>query len=122
LSAYAPQTSSFLYFLTLRQNQRKVYHEVLIAGDLTQEDVARAAAKVWSLYPDSRKVFDTTEFVYDNDTVYFAQPSLSQFVHGGSGVGTFNPPVPIVEKDPSNDTLALMGGNALKSDNGAVIR
>ena len=33
---------SFLDFLIFEQNQDKVYHEVLIAGDLTKEDVARA--------------------------------------------------------------------------------
>jgi len=35
-----------LYLLTFEQNQRKVYREVLIAGDLSQDDVARATAQL----------------------------------------------------------------------------
>jgi len=34
-----------LYLLIFEQNQRKVYHEVLIAGDLSNEDVSRAGAQ-----------------------------------------------------------------------------
>ena len=33
-------------FLTFEQNQRMVYHEVLVAGDLSQDDVNRATAQL----------------------------------------------------------------------------
>ena len=36
-----PQTS-FLHLLIVKQHQRKEYSEVLIAGDLSKEDVDRA--------------------------------------------------------------------------------
>ena len=39
------QHTTSLLFLISEQNQRKVYHEVLIAGDLSKEDVDRAAAQ-----------------------------------------------------------------------------
>jgi len=67
-------------------------------------------------------VSGTAEFVYDNDTVYFAQPSLSQFVSGGFGPGTFNESASIYPKDTPNNTFALMGRNAPKGDTGAVLR
>ena len=38
--------ASFCTFLTSEQNQRAVYREVLIAGDLSQEDVNRATAQL----------------------------------------------------------------------------
>jgi len=64
-----------LCLLILEQNQRNAYHEVLIAGDLTEEDVNRANTLRSSWLPYGMS--DTTEFVYGNDTVYFAQPSPS---------------------------------------------
>jgi len=62
------------------------------------------------------------EFVYGNETIYFAQPSLSQFVPGGSGAGTFNQPELINLKDTPNNTLPLTGRNAPKSNTGVVLR
>jgi len=35
-----------LFFLILQQNQSNAYHEVLIAGDLSQDDVTRADPQV----------------------------------------------------------------------------
>ena len=40
------RTVSFLHFLMFEQSQREIYREVLIAGDLSQEDVDRAAAQL----------------------------------------------------------------------------
>jgi len=116
-----------LRFITPKQNQRKVYREVLIAGDLSGEDLSRgdAASKSQEWLPFGKDGSNTAEFVYGNetiDTVYFAQPSLSQFITGGSGPGNFNPPVPIGLKDPPEDVPALPGRNASKSDIGAVLR
>jgi len=64
---------------------------------------------------------DTAEFAYGNDTIYFAQPSLSQFVPGGSGAGTFNPAL-IGLKETPNNTPVLTGRNAPKSRTGVVVR
>ena len=108
--------ASFMHFLILGQNRRRTYHEVLVTGDLSEEDLQ------WMTPAElqyRRGTPDIAEFVYNNDTVYFAQPSVSQFVLGGSA---FNRPAPIGLKGPSNDTLVLMDRDAPKSDISAVIR
>ncbi|KAF9778318.1 hypothetical protein BJ322DRAFT_492827 [Thelephora terrestris] len=119
---------------TFTQNQRAEYREVLIAGDLSPDDVNRATdqlgafqsfAQTWTLLPYGRTPPDTVEFAQNNDTVYFAQPTLSQLVPGGSGSGTFN-----VNQTASldlgnnpNDTLALlMNGNAPRESMGELLR
>jgi len=107
--------------LILEQNQHNAYREVLIAGDLSEEDVSQAEALGIFSTTDP----DTTKFVYGNDTVntvYFAQPSLSQFVPGGSGAGAFNPPPPMGLKDSPNSTFLLGGRNTPKDDAGVVLR
>ena len=68
---------------------------------------------------------DTAQFVYGNDavnTIRFAQPSLSQFVPGGSGAGDSNPPAPIGLKNPPTNTSTMAGRNTPKSDTGVVLR
>jgi len=40
--------ASFLHFLTFEQNQRESYHEVLISGDCSQEDLDRADKRFWA--------------------------------------------------------------------------
>ena len=89
----------------------------MIAGDLSQEDVDRAET---GTFP----VSDITEFIYDENTVYFAQPTLPQFVPGGSGAGAFNAnrSVPISLKDTTNSTFSLPGKNAPKNNIGVVLR
>jgi len=93
----------------------------LITGDLSEDDVNQVEANGIFLATDP----DTTEFVYGDDTVntiHFAQPSLSQFVPGGSGAGAFNPSPPMGVKSTPNDTSAPMGKNTPKNDTGAVLR
>jgi len=116
--------ASFWYFLIFEQIQRKVYHEVLIAGDLSSEDIFMAGylPTGWSTSPYGRSMSDTAEFIYGNDTIYFAQPSLSQFVPGGSGVGTFNESASIGVRDTLNDALPLTGRNAAKSKTSGLLR
>ena len=116
--------ASFWYFLIFDQNQREVYHEVLIAGDLSAGDVNQASnlPDTWSAFPYGRSMSYTAEFFYGNDTVYFAQPSLSQFAPGGSGVGTFNESTSTGLKDALNDTLPLTGRNAAKGKTGVLLR
>ena len=105
-------------FLIPEQPQRKAYSEVLITGDLSEEDIRRAGAGASYLRTDPY----TAEFVHGNDTVYFAQPSPSQFISGGSGAGTFNPAPAMGLKDPLNNTLALKDRNTPKNDTGAILR
>jgi len=111
--------TSFLHFLILEQNQHKVYHEVLVAGDLSQEDLERAAPDM--LQP-GRSMSNTAEFGYGDDIVYFAQPSRSQFIPGGSGLGTFDPPGPLGLKDTPIDTPELTGRTPLEGRTGAVLQ
>ena len=108
--------------LIFEQIQRKVYSEVFVAGDLSQEDVNRARAQSLNFAIFGGNTFGTTELVYNNDTVYFAQPTLSQLIPGGSGVGTFTRPAMIGLEDTTNNPLSLTGRNALKSGVGAVLR
>ena len=116
-----PRTShrhaSFLDSLTFEQNQSGVYHEVLMAADLSEED----AYQLDAINILGSSALGTAEFIYGNDTVYFAQPGLSQFVPGGHGSGTFSP-ASILLKDSPNNTLVSTGGNAPKTDIGMVLR
>jgi len=109
-----------LYFLIFEQNRRTEYHEVLIAGDLSQEDVREAIAQLMTTGSYGGGTSDTVELVYNNETVYFAQPSLSQFVPGGSGLGTFTPAPIVLRVQPNNNPATSR--NAPKSDTGAVLR
>jgi len=108
--------TSFLHFLILEQSRRRTYHEVLVTGDLSEEELQWMTPAKF-LYRGGTP--DIAELVYNNDTVYFAQPSPSQFVLGGSA---FNRPAPTGPKVPPNDTLVLMDRDAPKSDISAVIR
>ena len=112
-----------LYSLTFEQNQRKVYREVLIAGDLSKEDVDKAVDDGWFFRP-GRTTSDTAELGYGDGTVYFAQPSLSQFLPGGSGAGAFNlnTPASISLKDTPNTTPTSAGRNPPKRNTGVVLR
>jgi len=107
-----------LYCLIFKQNKSEVYREVLIAGDLTEEDVATFSPSTLQVgwLPYSGNTPDITKLFYGNDTVYFAQPDPSQFVPGGSEPGTFN------QSDTSNNAPILTGRNALRRDTGAVLR
>ena len=67
-------------------------------------------------------VSNTARLVYGNDTIYFAQPSLSQFIPGGSGAGTLNITASIVPDDSPNDTPLLTDRNASNGDTGVVLR
>ena len=118
-----------MYCLIFEQNQSEVHREVLIVGDLTSSDFwfdARKDIQIfqfgWPLY--SRSTSGTAEFVYNNDTVYFALPTLSQFVPGGSGPGVFNRSDPTGQMDANGfgNTPAPTGKNAPRRDTGAVLR
>ena len=110
-----------MYFLIFEQNRRTVYHEVLIAGDLSQEDIIQAEAQLKAFVEYGGRISDTTELIYNNDTVYFAQPSPSQFIPGGSGPGTFIPASTVLKVSPNN-ALASTGRIAPKGDTGTVLR
>ena len=66
---------------------------------------------------------DYVEFAYGNETVYFPQPSLSQFIPGGSGLGIFDANQTASLKDSPNHAVALLtSGNAPNNSMGAVLR
>jgi len=112
-----------LDFLIVEQNKRKVYREVLIAGDLSKEDIDRADAQGTSLLQFGGITSDTAELVYNNETVYFAQPSLSQFIPGGVGAGTFNTSASIGLENTQDNALGRASGNrTISSNNGVVLR
>ena len=113
-----PQTS-FLYFLILEQTQHGVYREVSIAGDLSQGDIDRVAP---GMLQSDGSVSDTAEFSYGDDIVYFAQPTRSQFIPGGSGQGTLDAPVPLGLKDTPNISPGLTGRTPLEGRTGAILR
>ena len=115
--------ASFLDFLIVEQNKRKVYREVLIAGDLSKEDIDRAGAQRVTLLRYGGITSDTAELVYNNDTVYFAQPSISQFIPGGVGAGTFNTSASIGRGNTQDNALGRASGNrTISNDNGVVLR
>ena len=115
--------ASFFYSLIVEQNQRKAYREILIAGDLSEEDVRKAdSLRIRNFLRSDSTAFDTAEFDYGNDTVYFAQPTPSQFVPGGSGAGTFNGPTIMGLKGTPNNTPVLMNRGVPENNTSAVLR
>ena len=81
----------------------------------------RADAMGYLLLSDTT-ASDTAEFNHGNETAYFTQPSPSQFVPGGAGAGTFNPPAKMGLKGAPNNTPVLTGRSALKGNTSAVLR
>ena len=78
--------------------------------------------RIWPVSPYGGSTSDTTEFVYGNDTVYFSQPRLSQFVPGGSGAGAFSQTVTIGPKGTPTDNLVSTGKNVSRNDVDVVLR
>jgi len=84
----------------------------------------QGVSRIWPASPSGGSASGTTEFAYGNDTVYFAQPSPSRFVPGGSGTGAFhtNQTAPISPNDTPNNTLGSGGWSAPESNTGVVLR
>ncbi|PBK73185.1 hypothetical protein ARMSODRAFT_881019 [Armillaria solidipes] len=81
-------------------HQRIEYQEVTVKGDLSESDISNAAALApafndfsltWTLSPFSAhgSLPPAISYPWNNDTVYFSEASLSQFLPDGSGFGTF---------------------------------
>ncbi|KAJ3509093.1 hypothetical protein NLJ89_g5402 [Agrocybe chaxingu] len=81
-------------------HQYQKYYEIAIKGDLSEADIERASnlqavfenyALTWTLAPFSVHggLPPVVTFQYGNDTVYFSEVILSQFLPNGSGFGTF---------------------------------
>ena len=124
---YAPQ----IYFLALfsdpGQNQRDVYNEHLITGDLSEDDID--LAKAHGVLPTTDR--DTKGFYGDGPggDVYFAQPDPSQFTQPDSsqngevfGPGTFNPLPAVGVNFTPGETGGVPDRYTPKSDPGAVVR
>jgi len=83
---------------TVVRNQRKIYREVPVVGDLSSNDLSNAASQLnafsdfvrtWTLAPFGRSSATAVGFPYNDDTVYFAQANSSQFEANGYGLGRF---------------------------------
>ncbi|KDQ65143.1 hypothetical protein JAAARDRAFT_168055 [Jaapia argillacea MUCL 33604] len=83
------------------EHQTTQYREVSVVGDLSDQDVAKASSQMlafadfvrtWTLAPfaSGTEQARPVTFQYGNDTVYFAEPLLSQLMPGGHGLGTFD--------------------------------
>lgn len=86
--------------ITSVSHQRNEYQEVTVKGDLSESDISNAAALApafndfaltWTLSPFSAhgSLPATISYSWNNDTVFFSEASLSQFLPDGSGFGTF---------------------------------
>ncbi|KAK0231351.1 hypothetical protein IW262DRAFT_1262876 [Armillaria fumosa] len=86
--------------MTSVSHQRIEYQEVTVKGDLSESDISNAAALAsafndfaltWTLSPFSAhgSLPAAISYPWNNDTVYFSEASLSQFLPDGSGFGTF---------------------------------
>ncbi|KAK0216238.1 hypothetical protein IW262DRAFT_1449725 [Armillaria fumosa] len=80
-------------------HQHTEYQEVTIKGDLSESDISTTAALAlafhdytltWTLSPfaSHRSLPTAISYPWNNDTVYFSEASLSQFLPDGSGFGT----------------------------------
>ena len=96
----------------------------MIAGDLSKADgnLATSLSTRWSAFAYGNSMSDTSEFIYGNDTVYFAQPSLSQFLPGGYGAGALNQSALTSLNNATSNNLPLTGRNAPRSNTGVVLR
>ncbi|KAF7331706.1 hypothetical protein MKEN_00050400 [Mycena kentingensis (nom. inval.)] len=82
-------------------HQSDNYYEVAVAADLSEDDLSRAAALdgtfndfryTWTLSPFSShgNLPSPVMLQWEEDTVYFAETTLSQLLPGGTGFGTFD--------------------------------
>ncbi|KAL0949830.1 hypothetical protein HGRIS_009865 [Hohenbuehelia grisea] len=81
-------------------HQSTSYHEVLVKGDLSSGDIAKAQVLqnafndfrlTWTLSPFSAHggLPPPVAFTWSNDTVFFSETTKSQLCEDGSGLGTF---------------------------------
>ncbi|CAA7269011.1 unnamed protein product [Cyclocybe aegerita] len=94
-------------------HQYQKYYEITVKGDLSEADIKRASdlqavfenyALTWTLAPFSVHggLPPVVIFQYGNDTVYFSEVILSQFLPNGNGFGTFetDTTLPSIDADP----------------------
>ncbi|KAK0205990.1 hypothetical protein DFS33DRAFT_1256607 [Desarmillaria ectypa] len=94
-------------------HQRIEYHEVTVKGDLSDNDISDAAALApafnnfaltWTLSPFSAHGSLPTiiSYPWNNDSVYFAEASLPQFLPNGFGMFTENTTTPTWSTDSAS--------------------
>ncbi|KAK0467718.1 uncharacterized protein EV420DRAFT_1742822 [Desarmillaria tabescens] len=131
-------------------HQHTEYQEVTVKGDLSESDISNTAALArvfnvnssfklyfpslnlilqdftltWTLSPFAahRSLPTAISYPWNNDTAYFSEASLSQFLPGGSGFGTFteNTTTPTWSTDFSSVATDSFNTNAVEP--GSLLR
>ncbi|KAK0216216.1 hypothetical protein IW262DRAFT_1276633 [Armillaria fumosa] len=108
-------------------HQHTEYQEVTVKGDLSESDISTTAALAsafndytltWTLSPFAAHRLPPTaiSYLWNNDTVYFSEASLSQFLPNGSGFGTLteNMTTPTQDTDSANLPTGSFSTNAVE--------
>ncbi|KAF7313376.1 hypothetical protein HMN09_00493300 [Mycena chlorophos] len=109
------------------EHQTIDYQEIAIAGDLSDADLAKAAvlnseafdsnfAITWTLSPFSAhsSLPNAVSFIWENDTVYFAETTLSQLLPGGTGFGTFDANTTTASIQQNSTQLVATSGDTVQ--------
>ncbi|KAK0189510.1 hypothetical protein F5146DRAFT_628992 [Armillaria mellea] len=110
-------------------HQHTEYQEVAVKGDLSDSDISTTAALAsafndytltWTLSPFAahRSLPTAISYPWNNDTVYFSETSLSQFLPDGSGFGTLaenaTAPTRGTDSESASSTNAVKPGSFLR--------
>ncbi|KAK0237132.1 hypothetical protein EDD85DRAFT_770802 [Armillaria nabsnona] len=112
---------------TFVSHQHTEYKEVTVKGDLSENDISNIAALTpafkdytltWTLFPFAahRSLPTAISYPWNNDTVYFSEASLSQFLPDGSGFGIFaaNTTTPTLGTDSAGVATDSLSTNAVE--------
>ncbi|KAK0494193.1 hypothetical protein EDD18DRAFT_1464335 [Armillaria luteobubalina] len=98
-------------------SQHTEYQEVTVKGDLSESDISTTAAlasafndytltRTLSPFAAHRSLPTAISYSWNNDTVYFSETSLSQFLPNGSGFGTLTENMTTPTQDTDSASLA----------------
>ncbi|SJL11073.1 uncharacterized protein ARMOST_14474 [Armillaria ostoyae] len=118
---------------TFVSHQHTEYREVTVKGDLSESDISTTAALTsafndytltWTLSPfDAHRSLPTAiSYQWNNDTVYFSEASLSQFLPDGSGFGTLTEDATTPTQGTDSASLATDSFNTNAVDPGSFLR
>ncbi|KAF9647470.1 hypothetical protein BDM02DRAFT_3270255 [Thelephora ganbajun] len=104
------------------ENQRLLYREVEVSGDLSPDDITRASAQLgsfmsyvrtWTLAPFAGRsqASAAVQMHWVNDDVYFGELTIAELTPGGHGQGTFNVNSSITISQPKVDDLFARSNN-----------
>ncbi|KAK0436703.1 hypothetical protein EV421DRAFT_1979647 [Armillaria borealis] len=114
-------------------HQHTEYREVTVKGDLSESDISTTAALTsafndytltWTLSPfDAHRSLPTAiSYPWNNDTVYFSEASLSQFLPNGSGFGTLTENMTTPTRGTDSASLATDSFSTNAVDSGSFLR